>query len=142
MTESRHLNQKVVACVAINLISTFILTVSFATARHFGQWAGQDAAIQQWFRNLTMPDFTAVSCCANGDGYWADSFEVREKHYVAIITDPRPDAPLHREHIASGTAIVIPDYKIKWDQGNPSGHGWVFIGLGGVVYCYLPPGGV
>jgi hypothetical protein len=33
------------------------------------------------------------------------------------------------------------DPKIKWDRGNPTGHGIIFIGGGDEVYCYLPPGG-
>ncbi len=28
------------------------------------------------------------------------------------------------------------------DDGNPTGHGIIFIGMGGQVYCYVPPGGV
>jgi hypothetical protein len=34
------------------------------------------------------------------------------------------------------------EHKIKWDDGNPTGHGIIFIGMGGQVYCYVPPGGV
>jgi hypothetical protein len=76
------------------------------------------------------------------DAYWADSFEVDEDHYVAIITDERPDGPLGRPHRELGEKIVVPNHKIKWDEGNPTGHGIIFIGIGGQVYCYVPPGGV
>ena len=31
---------------------------------------------------------------------------------------------------------------MKWDEGNPTGHGIIFIGTGGQVYCYVTPGGV
>jgi hypothetical protein len=31
---------------------------------------------------------------------------------------------------------------MKWDAGNPTGHGVIFIGVGGQVYCYVTPGGV
>jgi len=48
----------------------------------------------------------------------------------------RPPAP------ESGERIVVPNHKIKWDDGNPTGHGIIFIGMGGQVYCYVPPGGV
>jgi hypothetical protein len=30
---------------------------------------------------------------------------------------------------------------MKWDQGNPTGHGIIFIGAGGSLYCYVAPGG-
>jgi hypothetical protein len=50
--------------------------------------------------------------------------------------------PLGRPHRESGEKIVVPNHKIKWDDGNPTGHGIIFIGMGGQVYCYVPPGGV
>ena len=62
--------------------------------------------------------------------------------YVAIVTDTRDDAPLHRPHVENGTRVTVPTRKIKWDKGNPTGHGIIFIGAVGYVYCYLPPGGV
>ena len=31
---------------------------------------------------------------------------------------------------------------MKWDAGNPTGHGIVFIGAAGQLYCYVAPGGV
>jgi len=77
------------------------------------------------------------------NAYWADSFEVEGDHYVAIITDERPDGPIGRPHIEVGTRVVVPNHKIKWDQGNPTGHGVIFLGFGAQwVYCYVPPGGV
>jgi hypothetical protein len=32
----------------------------------------------------------------------------------------------------------------QWDNQSPeaTGHGIIFIGVGGRVYCYVPPGGV
>jgi hypothetical protein len=77
------------------------------------------------------------------DAYWADSYEVEGDHYVAIITDERPDGPLARAHIDVGTRIIVPNAKIKWDQGNPTGHGVIFLRSDDKwVYCYAPPGGV
>ena len=62
--------------------------------------------------------------------------------YVAIITDTRDDKPLGRaQHIEAGTRVAVPNSKIKWGSGNPTGHGIIFIGIGGDVFCYLPPGG-
>jgi hypothetical protein len=36
----------------------------------------------------------------------------------------------------------VPNYKMKWDSGNPTGHGIIFIGSDASVLCYVPPGGV
>ena len=68
--------------------------------------------------------------------------EVDGDHYIAIITDERDDAPLGRPHIAPGTRIAVPNRKMKWDAGNPTGHGVIFVGLRGQVLCYVAPGGV
>jgi hypothetical protein len=45
----------------------------------------------------------------------------------------RDDAPLGRPHIPSGTRIPVPNHRIKWDQGNPTGHGWIFRRRRGVL---------
>lgn len=119
----------------------FVWAAALASARDLGQWGNQDPAIRKWFNGLMMPDYPWLSCCGNADAYWADSFEVNGDQYVAVITDTRPDALLGRPHIEFGTHILIPKHRIKWDKGNPTGHGWVFIG-GDEVFCYLPPGGV
>jgi len=124
--------------------SFFILLTwlaALASARDLGQWENQDPKIRKWFNSLMIPDMPAFSCCGKSDAYWSDAYEVKGDEYVAIITDTRDDAPLGRRHIEAGTRIPIPNYRIKWDQGNPTGHGWVFIG-GDEVFCYLPPGGV
>jgi hypothetical protein len=101
-------------------------------------------AIRKWFQNLVQPDVPTMSCCGEADAYWADSYEVEGDHYVAIITDERPDGPLARAHIDVGTRIIVPNAKIKWDQGNPTGHGVIFLRSDDKkwVYCYAPPGGV
>jgi hypothetical protein len=43
-------------------------------------------------------------CCGEADAYWADTFEEQDGKYVAIITDDRLDAPLHRPHRDVGSA--------------------------------------
>lgn len=119
------------------------LSLAPAAARDLGQWGGQDAAITKWFQGLMQPDNPRVSCCGESDAYFADSFEVEGDHYVAIITDERPDGPLKRPHIDVGTRIVVPNYKMKFDDGNPTGHGVIFMRAGdGFVFCYIQPGGV
>jgi hypothetical protein len=124
------------------IIFVLLLLASPAPARDFGQWENQPPHVRAWFQKLMQPDLPTISCCGEADAYWADSFEVDGDRYVAIITDERPDGPLGRPHRESGQRIVVPNHKIKWDDGNPTGHGIIFIGMGGQVYCYVPPGGV
>ena len=42
----------------------------------------------------------------------------------------------------SGARIPVPNQKMKWDAGNPTGHGVIFIGPQGQVYCYVTPSGL
>lgn len=104
-------------------------------ARDLGQWEDQPPEIRQWFQQLMQPDNPQVSCCGQADAFGADSYAVEGDHYVAIITDGKGIIP-------EGTRIPIPNHKMKWDQGNPTGHGIVFLSSGGQVFCYVAPGGV
>ena len=120
-------------------------------AADYGQW-DRSNPIVQWYKTLMQPDNPAVSCCGESDAYWADEFEqTKDGLYVAIITDTREDGPLGREHVPPGTRIVVPNHKIKHDQGNPTGHGIIFLAQAvppstphgnRLVYCYLPPSGL
>jgi len=127
--------------IAGSFFVLFYWVMALASARDLGQWSQQDPAVRRWFNSLTIPDLPAFSCCGKSDAYWSDTFESEGDRYVAVITDTRDDTPLGRRHIAPGTRIPVPNHRIKWDQGNPTGHGWIFIG-GDEVFCYLPPGGV
>lgn len=91
-----------------------------------------------------QPDNPLISCCGDADAYWADDYKVVDGKTIVTITDDRPDEPLGRPHRPTGTEVFVPDSKIKWDRGNPSGHGWLFIAYGPAnqVYCWVPPGGV
>jgi hypothetical protein len=106
-----------------------------AAARDNGQWETQPAYLRQWFQKLMQPDNPAMSCCGEADAFEADSFEVRDDQYVAIITNGKGVIP-------EGTRVPVPNNKMKWDEGNPTGHGIIFIGSGGQVFCYVTPGGV
>jgi hypothetical protein len=106
-----------------------------AVARNDGQWESAPPHIRRWFQELRQPDNPRAPCCGEADAYEADLFEVDEDHYVAIITDGKGVIP-------NGTKIPVPNHKLKWDEGNPTGHGIIFIGLRGQVYCYVVPGGV
>jgi len=108
---------------------------SAASARDNGQWSNQPATIREWFQRLMQPDEPTMSCCGEADAYEADSFEVDGDHYIAIITNGKGDIP-------NGTRVPVPNVKMKWNEGNPTGHGILFIGPGQKIYCYVTPGGV
>ena len=133
--------------IILGLIFAFVahFYIFPAGARDLGQWDNyaNPAHIKKWFQTLMMPDRPSISCCGEADAYYADSFEVSpDGKYIAIITDERPDGPLGRPHRDVGTKIEVPNAKIKWDQGNPTGHGVIFLNTADMVYCYVPPGGV
>lgn len=116
-----------------------------ASARDNDAWEANPAEVRKWYRELMQPDNPMVSCCGESDAYWADSFEVKGDQYVAIITDTR-DVP-GRPTIKPGTKIVVPNHKLKYDQGNPTGHGVIFVKYDEeadafTVYCFVVPGGV
>ena len=77
--------------------------------------------------------------------YYADSFRSSPDGYIAIITDERDDLPLRRPHVDVGTEVKVPNAKIKWDEGNPTGHALIFLGFEDghptKVFCYVPGGG-
>jgi hypothetical protein len=103
---------------------------------------GNDPAIRDWYRRLMQPVMPLSSCCGEADAYWADSYQADGDRYVAIITDPRPDGPLHRRHIDIGITFVVPNHKLKYDASNSTGHGIIFLNPYDFVLCYVPPGGV
>jgi hypothetical protein len=117
------------------VVVVLLLFSSPAAARDNGQWADQPTYLRQWFQRLMQPDNPVMSCCGEADAFEADSFEVRGDQYVAIITNGKGVIP-------EGSRIPVPNSKMKWDEGNPTGHGIIFIGNGGQVYCYVTPGGV
>ncbi len=137
--------------MAPNVVIRFALGVAVSlfadtamNARDFGQWDDlANADLKRWYQNLKQPDNPAASCCGEADAYWADAFEATSNgEYVAIITDPRDDKPLGRIHRDIGTRIVVPKNKIKWNEGNPVGHGLIFLSRFDNVFCYLPPLGM
>ena len=105
-----------------------------AAARDNGQWENQPVYLRQWFQKLMRPDNPVMSCYGEANVFEADSFEIRGDQYVAIITNGKGIIP-------EGTRISVPNNKVKWDNGNPTGHGIIFMGNAGQVYCYVTPGG-
>lgn len=126
--------------VAILLLIWFI--PNNARGRDLGQWENGDPVIKEWYAGLMQPDNPTVSCCGETDSYWCDGIHVREDKTFCVITDDRANEPLRRTPVPIGTEIEIPDRKLKYDRGNPTGHAIVFLSSGGVVYCFVQNGGV
>jgi len=123
------------ALIGLTVIGLTVWSTGRVIARDNGQWEDRPVAIREWFQSLMQPDHPRVSCCGEADAFEADQFAAEDDHYVAVITDGKGVMP-------SGTRIPVPNSKMKWDQGNPTGHGIIFIGKEGQVYCYVAPGGV
>ena len=118
-------------------LSLTLAAVALATAtpaRDYGQWNDRPVEVRQWFQSLKQPDDPGQSCCGEADAFEADRFEAEGDHYVAIITDGRG-------LMANGTRIPVPNEKMKFDTGNPTGHGIIFVGTEGQIYCYVTPSG-
>lgn len=126
---------------AIALLCFDGVLIGRAFGRDMGQWIDDAGRIRAWFQNLKQPDNPTLSCCGEADAYYADDFAIEGERYVAIITDLRDDGPLMRPHREPGARFVVPNTKLKWDAGNPTGHGVIFIRVDGVVLCYVVPGG-
>lgn len=139
-------SERTAVIVSISLIcagvALSILLASGAIARDGGQWAQNDPDVREWYRDLKQPDYPNASCCGEADAYWADGIEVKDGRVYAIITDTRDDGPLKRYHVEIGTRVYVPDHKIRWDKGNPTGHAVVFLNYAHDVICFVQDGGV
>lgn len=125
----------------------FLLFPGLVMAKDSGQWKYAAPDLKAWFESLRMPDYPGTPCCGEGDGYWADEAATGPNgELLAVITDTRDDAKLHRVHIPVGTKIPVPPEKIrKVPVANPTGHTYVFIGVFNdgsrvsyTVYCFEP----
>lgn len=129
------------------LLGFFIFAVivfcmfSYAWPHDAGQWQDIDPAVSAWFRELKMPDIPTASCCGEADAYWCDDYHYKDGKAYCTIDDDRDDVKLMRAPMPVGTEIEIPDYKLKWDRGNPTGHAIVFLSRAKYVYCYVQGGG-
>lgn len=133
--------------IIIFAIVGMLALVVAASAHDSGQWEETSPEIRQWYKGLMQPDAPTASCCGEADAYWCDTINVRDKTTYCTITDDREDAPLGRPHIDVGTEIEIPNEKLKWDRGNPTGHAIVFVSRGGYgskryIYCFVQSSGI
>lgn len=115
------------------IIAMFVLPIKAAFSRDLGQW--QDSPVKEWYQSLMQPDNPNTSCCGEADAYWCDDISVKDGKTFCAITDDRhierrPDLPM-------GMKIEIPNWKLKFDKGNPTGHAVVFLSSGGAVYCFV-----
>lgn len=131
------------AILGLLIIGIAILISFHSFARDNSNYAGVAPNIRNWYQSLMQPDNPSISCCGEADAFEADEYEVQGNSYVAIITDGKGTIP-------NGTRILVPNKKIKWDKGNPTGHGIIFLGSGQAsprlndwpVYCYVIPAGI
>ena len=108
--------------------------------RYDPEWESSPPYVRQWFQNLKQPDNPRLSCCGEADSYEADLYEQDGNNYIAIITGQGP--VVNKLHIPEGTRLRVPNAKIKWDKGNSTGHGIIFLGRDYTIYCYVPPAGI
>ena len=130
-----RLLQSVVCVTAAAAFMVLELAVPIALARDYGQWENSPPHVRRWFQGLKQPDNPRVSCCAKP----TRTKPISSRSTAAATLRSSPTA---RERSRNGTKIPVPHHKMKWDEGNPTGHGIIFIGVQGQVYCYVAPGGV
>jgi hypothetical protein len=123
------------------IVALLFVHFRFAHARDLGQWEASDPAIRKWYQGLMRPDAPSSSCCGEADAYFCDDYRMQGGKVVCTITDDRDDGPLGRPHVDVGTVVEIPEAKLKWDRGNPTGRGVVFMSWQRYVFCYVQPGG-
>ena len=128
--------------VVIGMLVWLLVEIRSSGARDFGQWENTDPVVRRWYETLMQPDNPQVSCCGAADAYYCDDYYARDGKAFCRITDDREDAPLRRMHVDVGTEIQIPDHKITFKDGNPTGHSVVFLSRGYYVYCFVQNGGV
>lgn len=126
--------------ITITIVALILaLMIDRAYPRDLGQWANSPDA--EWYRSLMQPDVPTASCCGEADAYFCNNYRMEQGKALCTIDDDRPDEPRHRPHVENGTVIVVPQNKLKWDSGNPTGNGVVFLSRNGYVFCYVQPGG-
>ena len=119
----------ILGCVSLAVLIILLLWTGFShvNARDLGQWENNDAVTKQWYQSLMQPDNPSVSCCGEGDAYWADDVHVRDGKTYVTVTDDRDDMKLGRQHIDIGTVIEVPNNKLTYKDGNPTGHNILFV---------------
>jgi hypothetical protein len=100
------------------------------------------AQIREWYARVRQPTSTTV-CCGEADAYWTDEYRSLENGSLDVtITDGRivPNRmDLNGHHVAVPKDRIDPKH-----QGNPTGHGIIFVrhysdnAYPDFPYCYFP----
>lgn len=123
-------------CTVFLLALVITLFSVVARSERSPRWDDAPMNVRHWFQELMQPEPNQyTSCCGEADAFEADLYTSIGANYDATITDGKGVW-------ANGLHIFVPAGKVKWDQGNPTGHGILFLDTGGNVICYAPPGGV
>lgn len=125
----------------IIIIAVLFVAVMFAVVAAFAH-DHDHPELDQWYAGLMQPDNPTVPCCGKSDAYWCDTINVKDGRTFCTITDDRDDRPLGRPHVPLGTQVEIPNHKLKWDRGNPTGHAIVFLSTAGFVWCFVQGTGI
>lgn len=130
------------------VIVSLVLLMMALSIHHARAHDADHPELHPWYGSLMQPDNPSASCCGTADAYWCDLVSVRhdgpnkEPRTYCKITDGRADGPLGRPHVPIGTEVYIPNHKLKWDAGNPTGHAVVFMRGPETVFCFVQGGGV
>lgn len=124
----------------VGLVTVLLMIVLMFTAHAHDMTHPE---FNEWYSELMQPDNPTMSCCGKADSYFADEMRFHDGKAYAVISDDRPDEPLKRPHIPNGTEIEVPNNKLKYNRGNPTGHGVLFVSPApyNFVYCYVQAGG-
>ena len=132
-----HRTADIIGAILLVAGMIYLATVNFVQAHDHN-----DPVNDAWMKTLMQPDNPAIPCCGKADAYWCDNYYVRDGKSFCKITDDRVDEPLGRPHIPVGTEIEIPNHKLKWDRGNPTGHAVVFVSRSLLVHCFVQGTGI
>jgi len=121
--------QIVVVSAIVYLFGVMMFGIGFALAHD------NEPSHDEWYMSLKQPDNPTMSCCGVADAYWCDDISVKDGKTFCAITDDRSIAG--RPPLPMGLKVEIPERKLKWDRGNPTGHHVVFLSSGGAVYCFV-----
>lgn len=135
----RELKNPWLAAAIVCMLALIVFLYSIPIARAHDH---DHPELDRWYAGLMQPDAPTSSCCGKSDAYWCDIIKVRNGKTFCTVTDDRDDRPLKRPHVSMGTEIEIPNHKLKWDRGNPTGHAVVFLSVAGYVFCFVQAGGV
>jgi hypothetical protein len=86
--------------------------IASVLARDNGQWGDHPANVRQWFQSLMQPDNPYMWCCGEADAFEANTFEVEDDHYIAVVTDQQSGFRQFASDYAAGDDVAL----------HPAGH--------------------